>query len=188
LTETLTLSGQLWVIELLREVVLRVISLAPRRMRPWEALEYLIDDFVATHGTLEHKEPAVLVRDDYRCQVPCCTRSVVEVHHIRFRSAGGSEELSNRICLCPFHHAHGIHSGRLQLSGTAPLNLSWAFRLEPGGKAFECYKQQQRISPRVRPWKPAPHVLKRSAWHQRPYAERRERLRSRRLERASSSG
>jgi hypothetical protein len=154
LTETLSLSGQLWVVELLREVMLRVISLAQRRMRPWEALELLIDDFVETHGQLERREPYVLVRDDYRCQVPCCTRSVVEVHHIRFRSASGSNEPANRLAICPWHHAHGIHAGRIGLSGSAPLDVSWLFRLQAGGKAFAYYKHQRRVWPRVRAWRP----------------------------------
>ena len=136
-------------------MILRVLlSQAPKRLRPWEALELLIDDFVATHGQLENREPLVLVRDDYRCQVPC-TRSVVEVHHIGFKSAGGTEERHNETCVCPHHHRNGIHTGRLQLTGSAPLELNWVFRLQPGGKAFAHYKNQQQVWPRPKPWKPA---------------------------------
>ena len=149
LTETLVLSGQLWVIELVREAMLRVISQAPRRLRPYEAFEMLVDDFVATHGQLEHREPVVLVRDDYRCQVPCCTRSVVEVHHIRFRSAGGTNDHSNVTAICPHHHRHGIHTGRIRLSGTAPLELSWLFRLEPNARPFAYYRHQRRVWPQT---------------------------------------
>jgi hypothetical protein len=159
-SETLTLSGQLWVVELLREVILRVISQAPRRIWPWEALELLIDDFVATHGQLEHAEPFVLVRDDYRCQVPGCTRSVVEQHHVRYRSAGGTNDHSNITAICPWHHGQGIHTGRIQLSGTAPLHLSWVFRLEPGRKEFAYYKGQQRVWPQPHPWKPDRHLVR----------------------------
>jgi hypothetical protein len=147
LTETLVLGGPFWVLELLREVMLRVISCSPERLQPYEAFEILLDDFVATHGQLEHREPAVLVRDDYRCQVPCCTRSVVEVHHIRFRSSGGSNQHSNVTAICPFHHRQGIHTGRIRLRGTAPLELSWLLRLEPSEKPFAFYRHQRRVWP-----------------------------------------
>jgi len=130
---------------------MRIMSAADGYMRPWEAFELLIDDFVATHSPLGKRVPKVLARDGHRCQVPCCTRAVVEVHHIRFKSAGGSSRSNNLVCLCPFHHAHGIHRGLITLRGAAPDRLRWAFRLEPGAEPYVRYRGQTRVWQQSRP-------------------------------------
>lgn len=74
----------------------------------------------------------VLNRDDYTCQ--CCKGkhkdSKLEVHHIVFRSQGGSDEESNLITLC--HTCHkGLHSGKInpRLSGKAKGNLKFATQM-----------------------------------------------------------
>lgn len=58
-------------------------------------------------------------RDEGQCQEvtehgKCLSRSFVDIHHIKPRSRGGSDELSNLITLCKFHHqfAHGLESKR----------------------------------------------------------------------------
>src|SRR6266850_164872 len=73
----------------------------------------------------------VLARDRGLCQVPWCSRAAAHVHHIEFRSAGGSDDPSNLVSLCAVHHLRGVHMGRLRVSGTAPDRLRW----EVGGGA-----------------------------------------------------
>lgn len=62
----------------------------------------------------ENTKAMVLNRDNYTCQ--CCKGkhkdSKLEVHHIIFRSQGGSDEESNLITLC--HTCHkDLHSGKI---------------------------------------------------------------------------
>jgi hypothetical protein len=72
------------------------------------------------------REAAILERDDYRCQAPGCSfRRNLEVHHIAFRSRGGSEDPANKITLCHAHHRRGIHGGTVHVSGRAPGELTW---------------------------------------------------------------
>jgi len=47
------------------------------------------------------------------------------VHHIVFRSAGGSDDPSNLVSLCATHHLRGVHMGRLRVWGRAPDELHW---------------------------------------------------------------
>ncbi len=55
----------------------------------------------------------VMHRDQGRCQVPGCRCFTnLDIHHIRHRSLGGTNEMSNLITLCEAHHlAH--HEGTL---------------------------------------------------------------------------
>jgi hypothetical protein len=48
----------------------------------------------------------VLARDGYHCQYPGCNRrgSGMHVHHIHQRQYGGSNDPSNLITYCPYHH------------------------------------------------------------------------------------
>jgi hypothetical protein len=80
-----------------------------------EFIEALCAEFVAYN-------PAVIAgRDGYRCQVPGCScRRNLQVHHIVFRSRGGSDNESNLITLCSSHHLPGVHEGRLIIEGMAP--------------------------------------------------------------------
>lgn len=67
----------------------------------------------------------VLERDGWRCMYPGCeARKNLEVHHVRFRSRGGTDEPSNLAVVCHFHHAM-IHAEQIALSGRAPLSLEW---------------------------------------------------------------
>lgn len=56
-------------------------------------------------------------RDAGRCRV-CGASGWAEVHHIRYRSRGGSDELSNLVLLCKACH-DAVHAGRLRVGGTS---------------------------------------------------------------------
>ena len=80
----------------------------------------------------ENTKAMVLNRDDYTCQ--CCKGkhkdSKLEVHHIVFRSRGGSDEESNLITLCHTCHKK-LHSSKIspELSGKAMGNLKYATQM-----------------------------------------------------------
>jgi 5-methylcytosine-specific restriction endonuclease McrA len=75
----------------------------------------------------------VFARDGWRCAVPGCTsyRNLHD-HHVRFRSAGGSNALANRVTLCAGHHLRGVHAGVLRISGRAPERLRFELGVRPG--------------------------------------------------------
>jgi hypothetical protein len=83
----------------------------------------------------------VVERDGYLCAVPGCTsRRNLHDHHIRFRSAGGSDAPGNRITLCAFHHQRCLHAGLLRVSGFAPDGLFFELGLRPGAAPLACYR------------------------------------------------
>ena len=80
----------------------------------------------------ENTKAMVLNRDNYTCQ--CCKGkykdSKLEVHHIVFRSRGGSNEENNLITLC--HTCHkDLHSGKIdpKLSGKTKGTLKYATQM-----------------------------------------------------------
>jgi hypothetical protein len=101
-----------------------------------EALGVMLDHALSSWGVLDEKVAAshrVFARDGWRCAVPGCTSyENLHDHHIRFRSAGGGDELANRITLCAFHHLRGIHAGLLHCAGRAPDGLRWELGIRPG--------------------------------------------------------
>ena len=80
----------------------------------------------------ENTKAMVLNRDNYTCQY-CKGKhkdSKLEIHHILFRSQGGSDEESNLITLC--HTCHkDLHSGKInpKLSGKVKGNLKYATQM-----------------------------------------------------------
>ena len=76
----------------------------------------------------------VLERDNWLCQVPWCSRAADHVHHILFRSAGGTDDPWNLVSLCATHHLQGVHKGYLRVSGRAPDQLRW--EIGPAGRGF----------------------------------------------------
>jgi 5-methylcytosine-specific restriction endonuclease McrA len=64
---------------------------------------------------------AVLVRDERRCRV-CRSRDAVDVHHVRFRSAGRDDSTRNCATLCRGCHAD-VHAYRLAIEGDADKTL-----------------------------------------------------------------
>lgn len=72
------------------------------------------------------RRAAILHRDNYTCQ--CCGKkhTRLEVHHIIFRSKGGTDDENNLITLCADCHAK-IHKGELVLTKKPKkLNLKYA--------------------------------------------------------------
>ena len=101
-----------------------------------EALGAMIDHAFAIWDPDDGKVPArhrVFARDGWRCAVPGCTsmRNLHD-HHIRFRSAGGSDAPENRITLCCYHHLRGVHSGLLRCIGRAPDGITWQLGIRAG--------------------------------------------------------
>lgn len=100
-------------------------SLADPKIRYWGYQK-------GTNYGFENTKAMVLNRDNYTCQ--CCKGkhkdSKLEVHHIVFRSHGGSDEESNLITLC--HTCHkALHSGKIhpKLNGKAKGNLKYATQM-----------------------------------------------------------
>lgn len=77
------------------------------------------------YGFASRRE-AILHRDNYTCQI-CGKKHVrLEVHHIIFRSQGGTDDETNLITLCEDCHS-GIHDGTMALTKKPKkLNLKYA--------------------------------------------------------------
>ena len=67
------------------------------------------------------RRSAVLHRDNYTCQ--CCGKKNcrLEVHHIKFKSNGGTDDEENLITLCKACH-DGVHAGTIELNKTPKKN------------------------------------------------------------------
>jgi HNH endonuclease len=77
------------------------------------------------------RQKKVRERDEGLCRVPGCSRSATEVHHIIFRSRGGTHRLENQVSLCAAHH-RAIHMGWIRVWGEAPDRLTWQLGVRPG--------------------------------------------------------
>ena len=101
-----------------------------------EALGVMLDHCLSTWGVLDRKiatRHKVFDRDGWRCTVPGCTSMQnLHDHHIRYRSAQGSNALANRTCACAYHHLRGLHAGLLRCVGRAPDGLRWEMGIRPG--------------------------------------------------------
>jgi len=115
----------------------RIERAAGRPSSRAEALEAILDHVLATWAAAglggrraippEHR---VFARDGWRCVVPGCTsHRNLQAHHVRFRSAGGSDALFNLATLCAAHHQRGVHGGHLRIHGTAPGRLRFEMPL-----------------------------------------------------------
>ena len=68
------------------------------------------------HGDAEgfyNVKSAVLSRDNYTCQICGAKNTKLQVHHIRFRSDGGSNRMDNLVTLCKECHDK-VHTGELK--------------------------------------------------------------------------
>jgi hypothetical protein len=107
------------------------------------AAEWMFDHALEAWGGNDPRVPrdhAVFARDGWRCTVPGCTsyRNLHD-HHVRFRSAGGSDALANRTTLCAWHHLRGVHQGRVRCAGAAPDGLRFELGLRPGRAPLLAY-------------------------------------------------
>jgi hypothetical protein len=84
----------------------------------WHAWRHLLDREVAY--------AQIYIRDRYRCTSPVCSRRDVTPHHLRFRSAGGSDDVCTVASVCTWCHLRGVHGGRIRARGTARL-IHWEF-------------------------------------------------------------
>lgn len=103
------------------------------------------------YGTATLRE-AVFTRDSYTCQ--CCKRSadsgvILHVHHIRYRSKGGSNSMSNLITVCDKCHTPKNHKPGGKL-------YNWKPRLKPfTGATFmttvrwQMYREAREAYPKI---------------------------------------
>ncbi len=73
----------------------------------------------------------VFARDHHRCTAPGCRSARnLDLHHIRYQSHGGGNEISNITLLCTGHHA-ALHAGLLSIQGQAPYHLEFRWLYGP---------------------------------------------------------
>jgi hypothetical protein len=115
-----------------------------------QAVGALFEHALASWGANDARvasEHRVFARDGWRCTAPGCTSyRNLQDHHVRFRSAGGSDDLSNRTTLCAWHHLRGIHAGRLRCTGLAPHGLRFAFGIRPDRAPLLAYEPGERLA------------------------------------------
>jgi len=143
----------------IRTVIAAVrLQLEERAGRPateGEAMDAILVHALEAWGRLDpelRRAHRVFERDGWRCAVPGCTsyRNLHD-HHIRFRSAGGSDALENRVTLCAFHHLRGIHAGTIRCTGQAPDGLVFELGLRPGAVPLLRYASGDRVLPAPAP-------------------------------------
>jgi len=122
-------------------VAAQIFSATGRPIPSWVGLLALLEEFVAVwddpRGMPKRPGDAIYIRDGWRCMAPGCTsRRNLEDHHVLFRSRGGDDEPTNRICICRFHHQQGVHGGLARCHGTAPLGLVWQLGRTGEGATF----------------------------------------------------
>ena len=88
----------------------------------------------------------VIERDGFKCIIPgCSSRLILTDHHIKYRSRGGGDELSNNTGACRQHHQHCIHDNHyITVTGTAPDNLTIAMGVEGGRSPFALFINGRR--------------------------------------------
>lgn len=108
-----------------------------------EAVGAMFDHALAAWGADDERVARthrVFARDGWRCTAPGCTsfRNLHD-HHIVFRSAGGSNDLTNRTTLCAWHHLRGVHAGVVRCTGVAPDGLRFELGVRREGAAAAVY-------------------------------------------------
>ena len=125
----------------------QILSTRCRRIPAWVGLLALLEEFAETWDTYDPSRrlsrDSIYSRDGWRCAAPGCTsRRNLEDHHLEYRSRGGSDAPSNRLCLCRFHHQMGEHGGLASCTGKAPLGVVWSLGREPLASWF---RNERRI-------------------------------------------
>ena len=60
----------------------------------------------------------VVARQNSRCAVPGCSIAIfTDLHHVTFRSEGGTHDSDGLVLLCSAHH-RAVHRGKLRIEGT----------------------------------------------------------------------
>jgi len=128
----------------------RIESLTGRSVSDGAGFEAMLDHVMETWGrtdqtAAEKRRHRVFERDGWRCTVPGCSsfRNLHD-HHVRFRSAGGSDALSNRVSLCAWHHLRGVHAGIVRVTGSAPGRLRFDLGLRAGQEPLVSYRSGDR--------------------------------------------
>jgi len=117
---------------------------AGRPLDDWECVQSILASFPDTWGV--RADPAwrrryrIFECDGWRCRVPGCTsRCNLQVHHIDFRSHGGTDDDANLAVLCATHHLQGIHRDRLRCHALPDGLLAWEFGPDPVRGPFARY-------------------------------------------------
>lgn len=76
----------------------------------------------------------------WRAYTGCSSFRNLHDHHIVFRSAGGSNDLSNRTTLCAWHHLRGVHAGVVRCTGVAPRRLRFELGVRFDGASLAVYE------------------------------------------------
>jgi 5-methylcytosine-specific restriction endonuclease McrA len=85
------------------------------------------------------------VRNGWRCTVPGCTSMRnLHAHHVRFRSAGGADDLANLVTLCAAHHLRGVHAGTIRVCGRAPHELRFELGVRAGAPPLARFGSEDR--------------------------------------------
>jgi 5-methylcytosine-specific restriction endonuclease McrA len=150
----ITFSAPKDVAELWRQTITEVRRVEGRPLQEWEAVERLLDSFVATwddeNAHRIRREHRIIERDGWRCTIPVCSsRQNLHVHHVKFRSRGGSDEEWNLTTLCIPHHQHAVHgleAGRVRVIGRAPWRLRWELGRWEGGPPALVFEGERRVS------------------------------------------
>ena len=119
-----------------------------------EAFGAMLEHAFLAWGGDGRRSPAVwriFARDGWRCTVPgCSSYRNLHDHHIRFRSAGGSDDETNRTTLCAWHHLRGVHAGLVRIAGRAPASLRFELGLRPGRRPLLRYEATPSGAMRIR--------------------------------------
>ncbi|HUL78343.1 MAG TPA: HNH endonuclease signature motif containing protein, partial [Vicinamibacteria bacterium] len=57
--------------------------------------------------------------------VPGCSNPAEHLHHVKWRSRGGTDDGWNLVALCVAHHLAGVHAGYIEIEGHAPDGLTF---------------------------------------------------------------
>jgi hypothetical protein len=93
-----------------------------REPAPGHFLDMMVTHFLEVHAGKRRvaQRQRILERDGYRCKVPgCSSRRSLQIHHITYRSRGGSDDDCNLVTLCLAHHLRGVHEGHIIIEGEA---------------------------------------------------------------------
>ncbi|MGH9866648.1 MAG: hypothetical protein ACREAA_00580 [Candidatus Polarisedimenticolia bacterium] len=128
----------------------RTFSTAGGVTPAWAGLLVMLEDFARTWDHDENDpRRRVCVNEAFiafgwRCAAPGCTsRCRLQVHHVVYRSRGGSDEADNLLVLCLFHHLRGEHGDWAACRGRSPLGIVWRL----GSKdAAACYRNERLFS------------------------------------------